>query len=314
MVRLFDLIWSCAGLALLSPLLLLVAAAIRIVDGGPVFYRQVRVGRGGKTFKILKFKTMNTGSDGAGLPLTVAGDPRITPLGKWLRRWKIDELPQLLNVLTGDMALVGPRPEVPKYVAFYTGTQAQVLQLRPGITDAASITYRWENEVLDRAEDPEAFYIEHVMANKIRINLEYAAKASLWTNFKVILATLGLLPPPEQVRQPGDLRAFDRVPLAGPVQVLAPGQPDSAARPINLSRGGILLESADRLPVGSACDVVLPPDDGNPEGITTKGVILRSDPAGTVVRFTHPLGNAAHGSLDGSDRRADGGDQHLRPQ
>jgi lipopolysaccharide/colanic/teichoic acid biosynthesis glycosyltransferase len=195
MTRLFDLLGAALGLLLLAPLLLLIAAAIRLADGAPVFYRQVRVGRNGRPFRIWKFRTMVVDADRVGRPLTVGGDPRVTRTGAWLRRWKLDELPQLLNVVTGDMGFVGPRPEVPRYVALYTESQRRVLDLRPGITDLASIAYRNESDLLEGRGDPEGYYIGTILPDKIRINLDYAARAGLWRNIKVILATLGLLAP-----------------------------------------------------------------------------------------------------------------------
>ncbi|WP_257313155.1 sugar transferase [Geothrix fuzhouensis] len=195
MTRLFDFLGALLGLVLLSPGLLLIAAIIKLADRGPVFYRQVRVGREGRLFRIWKFRTMVVGADRIGRSLTVGGDPRVTRVGAYLRRWKLDELPQLLNVVTGEMGFVGPRPEVPRYVALYTETQRRVLDLRPGITDLASIAYRNESDLLDGHEDPEAHYIRTILPDKIRINLDYAAKAGVWRNFKVILATLGLLAP-----------------------------------------------------------------------------------------------------------------------
>lgn len=195
MTRLFDLLGAALGLLLLSPALLLIAAAIRLTDGPPVFYRQVRVGRHGRPFRIWKFRTMVVDADRAGKPLTVGGDPRVTRTGAWLRRWKLDELPQLLNVVAGDMAFVGPRPEVPRYVDLYTESQRRVLELRPGITDLASIAYRNESDLLEGREDPEAHYIGTILPHKIRINLDYAARATFLKNIKVILATLGLWPP-----------------------------------------------------------------------------------------------------------------------
>ena len=194
MIRLFDLLGASLGLLLLSPGLLLVAAAIRLADGAPVFYRQVRVGRHGQPFRIWKFRTMVVDADRTGRPLTVGGDPRVTRTGAWLRRWKLDELPQLFNVVAGDMGFVGPRPEVPRYVALYTESQRRVLDLRPGITDLASIAYRNENDLLAGREDPEGYYTSTILPEKIRISLDYAARAGLWRNLKVILATLGLWP------------------------------------------------------------------------------------------------------------------------
>jgi len=195
MTRPFDLLAATLGLLLLAPALLLIAAVIRLADGSPVFYRQERVGRHGRPFRIWKFRTMVVDADRAGKPLTVGGDPRVTRTGAWLRRWKLDELPQLMNVVAGDMGLVGPRPEVPRYVALYTEAQRQVLALRPGITDLASIAYRNESDLLQGQADPEAYYIGIILPDKIRINLDYAARAGLWRNLKVILATLGFLAP-----------------------------------------------------------------------------------------------------------------------
>ena len=220
MTRAFDMLAAAAGLILLLPVLLILALLIKIGDGGPVFYRQVRVGRHGHPFRIWKFRTMVVDADRAGRVLTVSGDARITRTGAWLRRWKLDELPQLINVLTGEMGLVGPRPEVPRFVELYTESQRKVLDLRPGVTDLASIAYREESDLLRGAEDPEAFYIGTILPDKIRINLDYAATAGLWRNIKVILATLGLPSagtqvPPSVKRPAGDgstaqLRLHDR--------------------------------------------------------------------------------------------------------
>jgi lipopolysaccharide/colanic/teichoic acid biosynthesis glycosyltransferase len=287
MIRLFDLLCSVAGLVVLSPLFLVVGALIKLGDGGPVFYRQERVGRNGKHFRMMKFRTMSMGADRQGPLLTVGQDARITPVGAWLRKYKIDELPQLINVVLGQMGLVGPRPEVPRYVAVYTPDQARVLELRPGITDAASITYRHENDALPRVADPEAFYIENILPNKIRINLEYAAKATLWSNFKVILATLGLLEPPVRVRPSGDRRAFDRIPAAAPAQVSTPTFAEGTLKALDVSQGGALLAPSG-LPVGSPCELVITPVKDAPP-VTTRGTIIRSDEQGTVVRFSQPL-------------------------
>lgn len=194
--RAFDLFWALLGLALLSPVLLAVAAAVKLEDGGPVFFRQVRVGQGGRLFRIWKFRTMGVDAERRGAAITVGEDPRITKVGRRLRDLKLDELPQLLNVAAGEMSLVGPRPEVPKYVDHYTEAQRAILDLRPGITDLASIKYRRESELLARAEDPEATYLREIVPDKIRINLAYAAQAGLWSDFRVILATLGLAPVP----------------------------------------------------------------------------------------------------------------------
>lgn len=187
--RLFDLFWSMLGLCLLAPVFALVALAIKMSDSGPVFFRQERAGWRGRPFRIWKFRTMVVDAERVGGQLTVGRDPRITQVGDFLRRTKLDELPQLINVLFGEMSLVGPRPEVPKYVRLYTSGQRKVLDLVPGITDPASVRYRNENEVLAGASDPERSYVETIMPEKIRLNLAYAEKASVWSDTLVILAT-----------------------------------------------------------------------------------------------------------------------------
>lgn len=192
--RIFDLFWAVTGLLLLWPVFLLVALLIKVEDGGAVFFRQVRVGWKGRLFRMWKFRTMVMDAERLGRAITVGGDARITRVGHWLRATKVDELPQLLNVLTGDMSLVGPRPEVQKYVDLYSEDQCRVLELRPGITDLASVKYRRESELLAGAEDPDRTYVDEIMPEKIRINLEYAGQASLVGDFKVILMTLGLWP------------------------------------------------------------------------------------------------------------------------
>jgi lipopolysaccharide/colanic/teichoic acid biosynthesis glycosyltransferase len=192
--RAFDLFWSVLGLAVLFPLLALVALAVKLEDGGPVFFRQVRIGRGGLPFRIWKFRTMVVDAERQGRSITVGQDPRITRIGMHLRNTKLDEIPQLLNVLFGDMSFVGPRPEVPKYVELYTEAQRGILNLRPGITDLASIKYRSESELLAEATDPDATYVQVIMPDKLRINQAYAAQAGIGSDFLVILATLGLFP------------------------------------------------------------------------------------------------------------------------
>ncbi len=180
---------SGVGLILLSPLFLVLAIWIKLDSRGPVFYRQVRVGRGNKDFRLFKFRSMRPNSDKLGL-ITVGGhDPRVTRSGYYIRKYKLDELPQLINVFIGDMSLVGPRPEVRKYVDIYTPEQMRVLDVRPGITSLASIRYRNENDILAAAEDPDRAYIEQVMPNKLAIDLEYVAKANLWTDIKLIFST-----------------------------------------------------------------------------------------------------------------------------
>ncbi len=189
MKRIFDVTASGLGLLLLSPLFLIVAIWIRLDSPGPVFYRQTRVGRYNKDFRLLKFRSMRVGSDKKGL-ITVGGrDPRVTRSGYYIRKYKLDELPQLINVFKGDMSLVGPRPEVRKYVDLYTPEQLHVLDVRPGITDMASIRYRNENELLELAADPEQFYRDTVMQDKLRINLEYVSDHSFFKDIKIILMT-----------------------------------------------------------------------------------------------------------------------------
>ena len=192
--RLFDLFWATVGLFLLWPVFLLVALLIKLEDRGPVFFRQERGGQGAKPFRMWKFRTMVVGADRLGRAITVGRDPRITRIGHLLRATKVDELPQLLNVWRGEMSLVGPRPEVQKYVDLYTEDQRRVLELKPGITDLASVKYRRESELLAASLDPDRTYVEEIMPEKIRLNLEYAAKATLWGDFRVIMLTLGLWP------------------------------------------------------------------------------------------------------------------------
>ena len=195
MKRLFDIVASGCGLLVLSPLLIIVAIWIKLDSKGPVFFRQVRVGRYGKDFRIFKFRSMRVGSD-KGSQITVGGhDSRITRSGYFIRKTKIDELPQLINVFVGDMSLVGPRPEVRHYVDMWTPEQMHVLDVRPGITDPASIRYRNENELLEKAADPEKEYVEVIMQDKIKLYLEYVAAVSggglkaFWYDIKLILQT-----------------------------------------------------------------------------------------------------------------------------
>ena len=188
--RLMDIAISGCALAVLWPVLLLIALAIKIDDPGPVFYRQVRVGRGGKTFRIYKFRTMVVDADKKGLAITVGRDSRITRMGAFLRKTKLDELAQLINVFTGEMSFVGPRPEVPKYVDMYTPYQCQVLLVRPGITDYASIAYRNENDMLASSDDPEKMYIEKIMPDKIELNMKYLREISPIADIRLILSTI----------------------------------------------------------------------------------------------------------------------------
>lgn len=190
MIRFFDLLFSFLGLLLLSPLFLLIAFLIVLDSRGGVFYRQVRVGKDGVDFRLYKFRTMMAGAEKKGL-ITVGGrDPRITRTGYYLRKYKLDELPQLLNVLSGDMSLVGPRPEVRKYVEMYTTEQARVLDVRPGITDYASIEYMDENEILGKAGDPDKAYVELIMPDKIRYNMKYIEHRCAAEYFRIIFRTL----------------------------------------------------------------------------------------------------------------------------
>ncbi len=188
--RLMDVLLSAGALLVLWPLFLLVAVAIKADDPGPVFYRQVRVGRGGRPFRIFKFRTMVTDADRKGPAITVGRDSRITRVGAFLRRTKLDELAQLLNVLRGEMSFVGPRPEVPRYVELYTPYQRQVLLVRPGITDYASIAYRNENDMLEGVDDPERLYIEEIMPAKIELNMKYLREISPLADIRLILKTV----------------------------------------------------------------------------------------------------------------------------
>ena len=189
MKRLFDIVASGVGLVVLSPLFAVLAVWIKADSRGPVFYRQTRVGRNNKDFRLYKFRSMRPDSDKLGL-ITVGGrDPRVTRSGYYIRKYKLDELPQLINVFVGDMSLVGPRPEVRKYVDMYTAEQLHVLDVRPGITSLASIRYRNENDVLAASDDPERCYIERVMPDKLEIDLEYVSRAGLWSDIKLIFTT-----------------------------------------------------------------------------------------------------------------------------
>ncbi|WP_245365475.1 sugar transferase [Chryseobacterium scophthalmum] len=190
MKRIFDIISSIIGLIALSPIFLVLALWIKFDSKGPVFYRQIRVGKKGEDFKIFKFRSMRQGSDKKGL-ITVGGrDPRVTKSGFYIRKYKLDEFPQLINVLIGDMSIVGPRPEVRKYVNLYTVDQLKVLSVKPGITDIASIKYRNENEILENAQDPDKMYVEVIMPDKLKYNLEYISKQSIIFDLKLIFLTI----------------------------------------------------------------------------------------------------------------------------
>ena len=202
--RIFDLLFSALALVLLAPVFALIALAIRRDSAGPVLFRQERVGRGGRLFRIRKFRTMVMDSPSQGPALTIGQDPRITRVGAWLRRTKLDELPQLIDVLRGDMSLVGPRPEVPQYVALYPADlRARVLSVRPGITDPVSLKLADEASVLAAAADPERTYREELLPAKLREAVAYAEQASLWSDLRIIAATVRTLwfkRPADQVR------------------------------------------------------------------------------------------------------------------
>ena len=190
MIRFFDFILSLVGLVVLAPIFIVLAIWIKIDSKGPVFYKQIRVGQNGIDFGLFKFRSMVVDADKKGL-ITVGGrDPRITRSGYFIRKYKLDELPQLINVLLGDMSLVGPRPEVRKYVELYTDEQQKVLSVKPGITDYASIEYMDENEILGKSNDPEKTYIEEIMPEKIKYNMKYIQNKNVSEYFKIIFLTL----------------------------------------------------------------------------------------------------------------------------
>lgn len=188
--RSFDIVVSFIGLVVISPLLLLIALLILLDDGFPVFYLQKRVGLHNKDFTIYKFRTMRAGADKKGLLTVGDKDPRVTRVGYYLRKYKLDELPQLFNVLLGDMSMVGPRPEVRKYVEMYSEEQKRVLNVKPGITDYASIAFISENEMLAQANNPEELYVKYVMPEKLRLNLAYIQRRSFYEDLKILIMTL----------------------------------------------------------------------------------------------------------------------------
>ncbi len=190
MKRMFDIISSFLVLVLCSPLFLLIALLVALTSSGGVFYSQKRIGRYGKEFSLLKFRTMYSGSDKKGLLTVGMKDNRITTTGYYLRKYKLDELPQLLNIIKGDMSVVGPRPEVKKYVDLYNEEQLRVLSVRPGLTDLASLQYIDENKVLAQYDDAEKAYIEIVMPHKLTLNLEYIRKQSFLYDLKIIFQTI----------------------------------------------------------------------------------------------------------------------------
>ena len=187
--RIFDITLSLFGLIILLPFMLIIAIFIKFDSKGSIFFKQIRVTKGGREFKILKYRTMRAGSDKYS-QITVGKDERITKIGSFLRKYKLDEIPQLINILIGDMSLVGPRPEVPKYVALYTDEQKEILKVRAGITDYASIEFSDENDLLALEEEPEKAYIEKIMPKKIELNKKYLSETSVLTDIKIILLTI----------------------------------------------------------------------------------------------------------------------------
>ncbi|WP_315081430.1 sugar transferase [uncultured Clostridium sp.] len=188
--RVFDFICSTLGIIILSPIFIVISIRIKTGSDGPVFFKQIRVGEDGKDFEILKFRTMVVDAEKLGKQITVGNDNRITKIGSFLRKYKLDELPQLINVFKGDMSLVGPRPEVPRYVKMYNDEQRKVLEVKPGITDLASIRYKDENALLGKAENPEEFYINTIMPDKLALNLEYINKSNVFFDIYIIVKTI----------------------------------------------------------------------------------------------------------------------------
>ncbi|MBD7916135.1 sugar transferase [Clostridium sp. Sa3CUN1] len=188
--RVFDFIVSLIGIIILSPIFIIVSIAIKVDSKGSILFLQKRVGQYGKEFNIYKFRTMVTDAEKLGKQITVGKDNRITRVGSFLRKFKIDELPQLFNVLKGDMSLVGPRPEVPKYVSLYNEEQRKVLDVRPGITDIASLRYKDENDILGKVDNPEEYYINVIMKDKLKLNLEYIEKNNVFFDIYLIIKTI----------------------------------------------------------------------------------------------------------------------------
>jgi lipopolysaccharide/colanic/teichoic acid biosynthesis glycosyltransferase len=188
--RLFDIFFSIIGLLCISPVLLVLAILISLDSKGGIFYKQVRIGKNLAPFKLFKFRSMHTNADKKGLLTVGHKDSRITKIGYYLRKYKLDELPQLINVLIGDMSFVGPRPEVEKYVKLYNQEQLNVFKVKPGITDWASIKYVHENEILAKSNDPEKTYIDEIMPAKLKLNLDYANNNNVWIDIKIILLTI----------------------------------------------------------------------------------------------------------------------------
>lgn len=191
--RLFDILASLFGILVMAIPMIIISIAIKLDSKGPVFFKQKRVKKNNKDFTILKFRTMVVDAPKLGMEITVGDDPRITKVGKFLRKTKLDEFPQLFNVLIGDMSFVGPRPEVRKYVDMYSDSDKDILKIRPGITDLASIKYRDESEILDKSDNPEKTYVEEIMPNKIELNKQYIENINLLNDIKIILQTLKIL-------------------------------------------------------------------------------------------------------------------------
>ena len=193
MKRLFDIVFSLSGLTVLSPFILFLAILIKEEDGGSVFYRGVRVGRHGKPFRIFKFRTMVVNAENIGGPSTADDDPRITKIGKFIRKYKLDELPQLINVLKGEMSFVGPRPQVEWAVDLYSQEEQEILKVRPGITDYASLRFSNEGEILRGSTDPDKDYMQKIHPEKMRLGLEYVRTRSFWGDIKIILQTIAVM-------------------------------------------------------------------------------------------------------------------------
>lgn len=190
MKRLFDITASFFGIIILSPLLIFIGLWVGLSSKGGVFYKQIRVGKNNKDFKLYKFRSMRVNSDKQGFLTVGSKDSRITKAGYFIRKYKIDELPQLFNVLKGDMSFVGPRPEVRRYVDLYSKEQMKVLSVRPGITDPASIKYRNENDILSSQSNPEEYYIQHIMPDKLKINIDYINTQTFIKDIKIIFQTI----------------------------------------------------------------------------------------------------------------------------
>ena len=188
--RILDVVLSLLTLVLFSPLFLGIALLIKLEDGGPIFYRGVRIGKNGKHFRMYKFRTMVVNADKIGGPSTADDDPRITKIGKFLRKYKLDELPQFINVLKGEMSIVGPRPEVPLYVNMFTEEEREILKVKPGITDWASLWNSDEGTILKGSLDPEKTYMEKIRPEKIRLQLKYVKEQSFWVDIKIIFQTI----------------------------------------------------------------------------------------------------------------------------